>query len=81
MQLANEANKYTFEVAVDANKKTAAAELSKLFDVTVEKTTVHNRLGKTYKFGKFRRKLGRRPGRKFMIFTLKSGDNIPAFNS
>lgn len=81
MALAEEQNKYTFEVATAATKSSARKELEKLFGVTVKSIRSQNRLGKTYKYGKYRRSVGRKPAKKIMVFELNSGDKIDAFTS
>lgn len=70
------AQKVVFEVASDANKIEIRHAIQKLFNVTV--TDVHTIVvrGKKKRLGRF---LGRRPGKKKAIVTLKAGDSIEFF--
>ena len=73
-------NKYTFEVALDANKIEATKEIESTFGVKVEGVRTHTRLGKVKRFGRLR-KPGKQVDRKYMIFKLKDGDKIDLFVS
>ncbi len=73
---AEKQNKYTFEVAENANKSEASKEVERLFGVKVESVNVSNRAGKTYAYGKSRRSIGVKKDRKIMVFKLKKGDKI-----
>lgn len=60
-------NKYTFEVAKKANKVEIKKAVEEIFDVTVEKVTTMNMLGKLKRRGRFE---GRRPNWKKAIVKL-----------
>lgn len=79
--LAEQFNQYTFEVAVNANKLAAAAELAEAFKVKVVGVRVNNRLGKSYAHGKYRRVTALKSAKKIMVFQLKSGDSIDLFKN
>jgi large subunit ribosomal protein L23 len=70
------AQKIVFEVADDANKIEIRYAVQKLFNVEV--TDVHTMIvrGKIKRMG---RSMGRRPGCKKAIVTLKAGDTIEFF--
>lgn len=70
------AQKIVFEVATDANKIEIRQAVQKLFNVEV--TDVHTMVvrGKLKRVG---RSMGRRPGSKKAIVTLKAGDTIEFF--
>jgi large subunit ribosomal protein L23 len=80
LRLAEEQNKFTFEVSLSANTRSASMELKDMFGVTVLEAKTHTRLGKERRFGK-QRKPGRTANRKFMIFKLKEGDKIELFTA
>ena len=64
------AKKYTFEVAVDANKTEIKAALEEIFEgVKVESVNTMRIQGKVKRQG---RTMGRRPERKKAIITLKA---------
>jgi len=70
------AQKVVFEVATDANKIEIKSAVQRLFNVEV--TDVHTIVvrGKIKRVG---RSVGRRPGTKKAIVTLKPGDSIEFF--
>ena len=67
-----EMNKYTFEVARDANKIEIAKAVEELFKVKVADVNIMNYLGKTKRSGRTG-KIGRRPNWKRAIVTLAEG--------
>lgn len=69
-------NKYSFEVAKDANKIEIRKAVEKMFDVTVVNVTTRTIPGKIKKQGKYE---GKRPDKKKAIVTLKAGDQIKVF--
>ena len=72
-------NKYTFEVAINANKLEIAEAVSELFDVDVIKVNVIKSIPK---FGRWGRKTVRRqPASKKAIVTLPEGQRIDIFDS
>ncbi len=62
--------RYTFQVAKDANKIEIKKAVEEIFDVTVEKVTTMNYIGKMKRQG---RTEGRRPSFKKAIVVLKKG--------
>lgn len=70
------AQKVVFEVAKDANKIEIRAAVEKLFNVNVIGVQTLIVRGKLKRVGRF---MGRRPGRKKAIVTLKAGDTIEFF--
>lgn len=70
------AQKVVFEVAKDANKIEIRAAVEKLFNVNVTGVQTMIVRGKLKRVGRF---MGRRPGRKKAIVTLKPGDTIEFF--
>lgn len=79
--LAQNLNKYTFQVSLDANKTAAAKEIEQMFNVTVESVSSNTRLGKEYGYGKYRQQRAYKPAKKVMVFTLKAGDKIEYFDT
>ncbi len=71
-----EENKYSFEVAKDANKIEIKHAVEKMFDVKVLRVTTRTIRGKVKKQGRFE---GKRPDRKKAIVTLRAGDKIQVF--
>ena len=69
-------NKYTFEVAKEANKPLIKQAVEKAFKVKVTEVNVTNLLGKTRRVG---RRLVQTPPWKKAIVTLKPGDKIEFF--
>ena len=69
-------NKYSFEVARDANKIEIKYAIEKLFNVKVTAVTTRNVRGKIKRQGRFE---GKRPDKKKAIVTLKAGDKIQIF--
>ncbi|MEE0776559.1 MAG: 50S ribosomal protein L23 [Bacillota bacterium] len=69
-------NKYSFEVAKDANKIDIKHAVEKQFDVTVLDVTTRTIRGKIKKQGRYE---GKRPDKKKAIVTLKDGDKIQVF--
>lgn len=66
----SEKNKYTFEVAKDANKIEIANAVKEIFDVDVDNVHTMNMKGKKKRMGL---KQGRRKNWKKAIVTLKEG--------
>ena len=62
--------KYTFKVAVDANKSQVKAAVEEIFEVKVEKVNIMNVDGKVKRMG---RNVGKTPAYKKAIVTLKEG--------
>lgn len=79
MRLAGEQNKYTFAVALAADKVSAAKELEAVFGVKVVSANTSTRLGKPYGYGKYRNIMRRKPAQKVMVFTLAEGNKIDLF--
>ncbi|HIZ77282.1 MAG TPA: 50S ribosomal protein L23 [Firmicutes bacterium] len=69
-------NKYSFEVAKDANKIDIKRAVEEQFDVTVLNVTTRNIRGKVKRQGRYE---GKRPDKKKAIVTLKDGDKIQVF--
>ncbi|MBX5467825.1 MAG: 50S ribosomal protein L23 [Firmicutes bacterium] len=69
-------NKYTFEVAPDANKIEIRQAVEEIFKVRVVKVNTLWRRGKVKRRG---RAVGRTPDRKKAIVTLAPGDTIELF--
>ena len=69
-------NKYSFEVAKDANKIDIKRAVEEQFDVTVLNVTTRNIRGKVKRQGRYE---GKRPDKKKAIATLKDGDKIQVF--
>jgi large subunit ribosomal protein L23 len=78
LMLAEKENKYTFEVAMIANRVNGSKELENMFGVKVEDVTSFVRLGKFKRFGK-KRDENKRSDIKLMVFKLKKGDKIDLF--
>lgn len=71
-----EENKYSFQVAKDANKIEIKKAVEDIFKVEVVNVTTRNIKGKLKRMGKYQ---GRRPDTKKAIVTLKAGDSIEIF--
>lgn len=69
-------NKYTFEVAREANKPQIKEAVEKAFNVKVTAVNVINVPGKMRRFGRHR---GMSPAWKKAVVTLKEGDKIELF--
>lgn len=69
-------NKYTFQVAKNANKIEIKQAVEDLFKVKVEAVTTRHLKGKLKRMGKYQ---GYRPNTKRAIVTLKEGDKIEVF--
>ncbi len=69
-------NKYTFRVALHANKTIVKQAVETLFDVKVEKVTVVRLPGKRKRFGP---RMTKGPDKKKAIVTLRQGDRITVF--
>ena len=69
MDVAQE-KKYTFKVAVDANKTQVKLAVEEIFGVEVEKVNIMNYDGKLKRMGRFE---GRTPAYKKAIVTLTAG--------
>ncbi len=75
-QLQEDERKYTFVVAKDANKLEIRNAVEKLFGVGVAGVRTANYPGKWRRVG---RSLGRRPGYKKAVVTLREGDAIDVY--
>ena len=71
-----DSNKVSFRVDVKATKKEIKAAVEKIFSVTVLDVHTMKQLGKIKRMGRF---IGRRPGWKKAIVSLKPGDKIQYF--
>lgn len=71
-----EQNRYTFEVATDANKPEIRRAIEELFDVRVRKVRTMNYRGKKRRVG---RQEGRKRDWKKAIVELAEGDTIDVF--
>lgn len=69
-------NKYTFRVALTANKTLVKQAVETLFDVKVRKVTMVRLPGKVKRFGP---RLTKGPDKKKAIVTLREGDRITVF--
>jgi large subunit ribosomal protein L23 len=77
--MASAESKYTFEVALEANKLEIAEAISHIFDVDVIRVNVIRSIPK---FGRWGRKtVKRKPARKKAIVTLAPGQQIDIFNN
>lgn len=72
-QLATTHNKYTFEVAPDADKGSIAKAVEAVFNVTVDKVNTVQRKGKVKRF---RGTVGKRKNNKIAVVTLAKGSAI-----
>ncbi len=72
----SDSNQVSFRVDVKATKKEIKAAVEKIFSVTVLNVHTMRQLGKIKRMGRF---MGRRPGWKKAIVTLKPGDKIQYF--
>ncbi len=68
--------KYTFEVAIDANKQQIREAVEKAFNVKVDTVNTVTMKGKIKRMG---RNLGRTKDWKKAVVTLKSGEKIEFF--
>ncbi len=71
-------NKYTFEVPKQTNKVEIRQAVENLFGVKVEKVNIVNKKPRTRRVG---RTMGKVPGYKKAIVTVKEGDTIDIFGS
>ncbi len=71
-----EDNKYSFQVAKEANKIEIKRAVEEIFKVKVLNVTTRTIKGKLKRMGKYQ---GRRPDTKRAIVTLKDGDKIEVF--
>ncbi|MBQ0066977.1 MAG: 50S ribosomal protein L23 [Phascolarctobacterium sp.] len=69
-------NKYTFEVAMTANKVEIRQAIEAIFNVKVEKVNTVRVLGKTKRMGRF---VGKRSDYKKAIVKLAEGSKITLF--
>ena len=69
----NEIKKYTFEVAMDANKIEIKKAVEEVFGVKVAKVNTMHVLGKMKRMGKY---MGRRPSYKKAIVTLAKDSKV-----
>ncbi|MGN0693449.1 MAG: 50S ribosomal protein L23 [Lentihominibacter sp.] len=65
-----QAKKYTFKVAVDANKTEVKQAVEEIFDVEVKKVNIMNVVGKEKRMGRF---VGKTAASKKAIVTLTAG--------
>ena len=72
-----ESDKYTFEVAPDANKNEVKQAVEKFFGVKALDVRTMNIQGKPKRLGRY---MGRRKDWKKAIVTLQSGDKIDLFD-
>lgn len=70
-------NKITFAVDTRANKLEVKQAVESIFKVGVAKVNILNVKGKTKRIGK---NVGKRPGWKKAVITLKEGDTIEVFD-
>ena len=70
--------KYTFEVALDANKLEIAEAISAIFEVDVVQVNVIKSIAKFGRWG--RKRVKRKPSTKKAIVTLVPGQRIDAFD-
>lgn len=75
MRQSERANRYTFEVAPDANKVEIRRAVEALFDVNVTKVNTMRIAGKERRRS-FRHRTGRTAERKKAVVTLAEGDSI-----
>lgn len=75
-RLMNEENKYTFVVALDAEKVEIKRAIEELFKVKVLDVTTCRVKGKVRRMGRF---VGKRPDWKKAVVTLREGDRIEVF--
>ena len=75
-ELQFEENKYTFEVATDANKPEIRRAIEELFEVHVTKVRTMNYRGKKRRVGQ---QVGRRKSWKKAIVELAEGETIDVF--
>jgi large subunit ribosomal protein L23 len=75
-QLKTAHNKYSFEVALDANRIDIKRAVEELFRVKVLKVTTQRIRGKIKRMGRFE---GKRPDWKKAIVTLAEGNKIDIF--
>ena len=73
-KVSSELGKYTFEVAIDANKHLIAEAVEKTFKVTVTRVNIQNYRGKNKRTRMGRTTVG--SDYKKAIVTLKTGDKI-----
>jgi large subunit ribosomal protein L23 len=66
-------NKVLVEVSTDVNKHDIKRAIEEIFKVKVEKVATIKTEGKWKRYGK---SLGKRPGRKKAIITLKKGEKL-----
>ncbi|MDI6839349.1 MAG: 50S ribosomal protein L23 [bacterium] len=76
VQLKDKANKYTFCVAIEANRIEIKRAVEQLFKVKVLKVTTQRMKGKPKRLGRFE---GRRENWKKAICTLEEGNKIEIF--
>ncbi|MCH3913914.1 MAG: 50S ribosomal protein L23 [Acidaminococcaceae bacterium] len=69
-------NKYTFVVALDANKTEIRQAIEELYKVKVVNVTTLRVMGKTKRMGKYQ---GKRSDYKKAIVRLAEGNTIPVF--
>lgn len=75
-------HKYLFQVPRSASKQEIAAEISKIFTVTVTSVRTLNRNGKPTRFSRGRHAYPGttfRQDKKYAYVTVKEGDKIPVF--
>ncbi|MFD2787760.1 50S ribosomal protein L23 [Hymenobacter rubripertinctus] len=77
----NDKGKYSFEVAIDANKVQIKKEIEQMYGVTVTNISTMRTIGKVKsKFTKGGSISGRRPHGKKAVVTVKEGDIIDFYS-
>ncbi len=77
-ELQTQANKYTFEVTLKANKSQIKRALEEMYKVKVLKVNTQKVKGKTKRVGMHE---GRTPDWKKAVATLKAGDTIEGYGA
>ena len=77
--LSGKLNKYSFEVAENANRTQVKDAVETLFDVAVVSVNIINTTAKRGRRSKSRRLLVRKSGFKKAIVTLAEGQSLPIF--
>ncbi len=77
--LSGKLNKYSFEVAEDANRTLVKDAVETMFDVEVVRVNIMNTAAKRGRRSKSRRLLVRKSGFKKAVVTLAEGQTLPIF--
>ena len=77
--LSGKLNKYSFEVAEEANRTLVKEAVETMFDVDVVSVNIINTAAKRGRRSKSRRLLVRKSGFKKAIVTLAEGQSLPIF--